>query len=320
MSLAIVAIPREDDFVWNISSEKVPHLTILSLGDDVSEADTQHIVDFVEYASSLMAPFGMDVDYRGELGEKEADVLFFNKEGWSFDRINNFRSSVLQDLAVKTAFRTVDQFPEWTPHLTLGYPETPAKKDTRDYPGIQWMTFDKIAVWTSNYEGPTFRLKAQHDEVIAMSFTQIGEEFIAHHGVKGMRWGVRRSKRALERERKRSEFESRRSEDSKRHTTNAKKHPSELSDKDLKDLHNRLNTEKNVRQLQAEGERSANRTLKDLNRTNSQLVALGLPSLAIVSKAAAKPVIALGAIVAGTIVARSALQFLPDGKLPVKVK
>jgi len=318
MSLTIVAIPRDDDYVWNISSEKVPHLTILALGDDVSEADTQHIVDFVEYASSLMAPFGMDVDYRGELGEKKADVLFFSKEArWSFERINNFRSSVLQDLAVKTAFRSIDQFPEWNPHLTLGYPETPAKKDTRDYPGTQWISFDRIAVWTSNYKGPTFRLKAEHDEVISMSFTQIGEEFIAHHGVKGMRWGVRRSKRALERERRRSEHESRRSEDSKRHAENAKKHPSQLSDKELKELHNRLNTEKNVRQLQAEGKRSADKVLKDLNRQNSQLVALGLPSLAIVGKAAAKPVIALGAIVAGTIVARSAIQFLPDGKLPI---
>jgi hypothetical protein len=145
----------------------------------------------------------------------------------------------------------------------------------------------------------------------------LGQEFLEHHGVKGMRWGVRRSKRALERERKRSEFESRRSEDSRRHTENAKKHPSQLSDKELKDLHNRLNTEKNVRQLQAEGKRSADKVLKDLNRTNSQLVAVGLPSLAIVAKSAAKPVIALGAIVAGTIVARSAIQFLPDGKLPI---
>jgi len=317
MSLAIVALPREDDYVWNVSSEKVPHLTILALGDDVSEADTQHIVDFVEYASSLLNPFGMDVDYRGELGEKQADVLFLNKSGWSFDRVNNFRNMILQDLAIKTAFRSIDQFPEWNPHLTLGYPETPAKKDTRDYPGITWMTFDRIAVWTSNYEGPTFRLKTEHDEVIAMSFTQIGEEFIAHHGVKGMRWGVRRSKRALERERKRSEFESRRSEDSRRHTENARKHPSQLSDKELKDLHNRLNTEKNVRQLQNEGKRSADKVLKDLNRTNSQLVAVGLPSLAIVAKSAAKPAIAIGAAVAGAIVARSAIQFLPDGKLPI---
>ena len=140
---------------------------------------------------------------------------------------------------------------------------------------------------------------------------------LEHEGYQ--RWSTAATVSAVRQERVKAklERERNRSEDSRRHAENSKKPLSQLSDKDLKDLHNRLNTEKNVRQLQAEGKRSAGKVIKDLNRSNSQLVALGLPSLAIVAKSAAKPALAVGAAVAGAIIARSAIQFLPDGKLPI---
>ena len=127
------------------------------------------------------------------------------------------------------------------------------------------------------------------DNAIAM--TAIGEEFIAHYGVKGQKWGVRRSKKALERER-------RRSEDSRRHSQNAKKPLSELSDKDLKDLHNRLTTEKNVRQLTGQGQSAVAKLFSRINKTNTALTTVGAPSLAVVNKAAAGALIAAGAAVA----------------------
>jgi 2'-5' RNA ligase len=196
-NLVIVAIPAEDDYVWKISSEKVPHMTICFLGD-VEGKPILKIAEFLQHAVNILelGPFGADVDYRGTLGPDEADVLFFRKD-WSLRRIAEFRSQLLKDTNIKTAYDSVEQYPEWQPHLTLGYPRTPAREDKRDYPGIHWVQFDRIALWYGDYEGPEFRL--QHPDYdlmeVAMSAeSATGLQFISHHGVKGMKWGVRKSR------------------------------------------------------------------------------------------------------------------------------
>ena len=66
---------------------------------------------------------------------------------------------------------------------------------------------------------------------------KFNDDFIAHFGVKGMKWGVRK-KRTLSP-----------SSDAQRHGANKKKHVSELSDGELQQLVNRLNMEQNARRL-----------------------------------------------------------------------
>ena len=196
MGLAIVAIPCEDDYVWKISSEKVPHCTLLFLGE-VEDKPVERISAFLGHAVGVQefGPFGLDVDYRGLLGDDKADVLFFKRDRYSFRDLEEFRGQLLMNNDIRDAYDSAEQFPEWRPHLTLGYPEKPAKPDNRDYPGIRWVQFDKIALWTGNYEGPWFRLQYNYDlaEVAMGAVADAGREFIAHYGVKGMRWGVRKS-------------------------------------------------------------------------------------------------------------------------------
>lgn len=188
-SYTIVAIPSESDYVWNISSEKVPHLTLLYFDshlDDVGRVEefVRHVVD------TSLNKFWLDVDRRGELGDKSADVLFFGKYGHK--RLEEFRRYLLQDPDIFKAYHAVEQYPQWTPHLTLGYPETPAKEDKRDYPGIRMVDFDRIALWTGDYEGVEFPLKdVGGPEAFEMSIAK-GEKFLEHYGVKGMKWGVLR--------------------------------------------------------------------------------------------------------------------------------
>jgi 2'-5' RNA ligase len=195
-SLVIVAIPTEDDYVNKISSEKVPHLTLLFLGEDVSQVkNLAKIMDFTKHAADTsLKRFSLQVDRRDVLGPDEADTLIFSKGKWSgFNEINDYRSYLLKDDNIRIAYESATQFPEWIPHITLGYPDTPANPDNRDYPGIPYVNFDKIAVWFGDYEGIEFPLRSYDWETdMAMSTSEIVDDILEHHGVKGMKWGVRR--------------------------------------------------------------------------------------------------------------------------------
>lgn len=219
-SMVIVAIPEEDDRVWKISSDKVPHLTLLFLGDADKVNNADSILQFVEHASERsLSRFYLPVDYRGELGVDNADVLFFKKGRYDFKAVRDFRNLLLKDSNVKTAYDSTSQFEfpehvgaaghEWIPHLTLGYPASPANEIPDDQSRIYDVCFDRIAVWMGDFEGPEFRLKDYWDEMdldvyadsppLAMAAlnherkAQSPSEILEHHGVKGMKWGVRRA-------------------------------------------------------------------------------------------------------------------------------
>src|ERR1044072_491435 len=130
-SLVVVAIPAEDDRVWKVSSEKVPHLTLLFLGDADKVSNFASIVEFVQHAAATsLRPTYLSLERRGELGEPKADVLFFKKNRYDFKAIRDFRNLLLKDGNIKTAYDSTAQFelPEelgaagqpWIPHLTLG--------------------------------------------------------------------------------------------------------------------------------------------------------------------------------------------------------
>ena len=191
MGVAIVAIPSDRSHVWELSSEKVPHLTLLFLGDQF-EYD-QGTVQYLEHATSNFEEFFLSVDRRGVLGEKSADVLFFNKS--AAEPVAEFRRWLLENTEIRKAYESSDQYPEWIPHLTMGFPETPAKPDKREYPepGILSVRFDRIALWVGDYEGVEFPLKPNSGLELAMTASR-GEHFLSHYGVKGMKWGVIRDR------------------------------------------------------------------------------------------------------------------------------
>lgn len=183
----IVAIPQEQDPVWKYSSEKIPHITLLYLGPQDGKIDPDRLAAYVKHvAETSLRPFGMSVERRGELGPNKADVLFFeqSKNNHSgYKQAKQARDYFLADTDVQKAYNSVDQYPEWTPHLTMGYPNQPAKKDDRDYPTYYYVEFDKIALWTSDFTGYEFLLNyPDHDleSQPAMAMTERVEAFLEH--------------------------------------------------------------------------------------------------------------------------------------------
>lgn len=203
-NLVIVAIPDEDDRVWKVSSEQVPHLTLLYLGDSDQVTNVDKIVEFVEHAATTtLKRFYLPVDRRDTLGADEADVLFFKKGRYDFKAIRDFRAALLQDNNIRTAYDSASQFEgPWEPHLTLGYPATPANPMPDGWEGRFYsVEFTKIAVWVDNFDGPEFLLSDYWDdeEALAMGVMSpnqariaMGAEALQHFGVKGMKWGVRK--------------------------------------------------------------------------------------------------------------------------------
>lgn len=210
-NLVIVAIPDENDRVWKVSSEQVPHLTIMYLGDAEQVAKLDQIVQFVEHAANTtLGRFYLPVDRRGELGEDPtlgpADVLFFKRNRFDFQAVRDFRIQLLKNDAIRTAYDSAQQFDgPWIPHLTLGYKNRPAKEmnGSDDYPFYD-VSFNKIAVWPDNYDGPSFDLKDFWDEYETLETMPTESDAIAmgdqaeaymleHYGTKGMKWGVRKA-------------------------------------------------------------------------------------------------------------------------------
>lgn len=197
-NLAIVAIPEDQDRVWKISSEKVPHLTLLFLGEAENNPNIQQIMLFVQHATALCehGPFYLDVERRGTLGDDEADVIFFNKRSYNLKWIKQFRHQLLQNDAIRTAYNSTEQYSEWLPHLTLGYPQTPAKNYDDFESRLYSVAFDRIAVWTGDYEGPDFQLEWPEYELEgeqAVAYSDAQKAALTHYGVKGMRWGQRKT-------------------------------------------------------------------------------------------------------------------------------
>lgn len=190
-SFTISAIPSQDSQVWDQSTEPIPHITLLYLSDTLG--NVEQATEYIRHAASTLFRFGLMVDRRGVLGPKNADVLFFAKD-YCTKKLEDFRTHLLANKDIRLAYHAEEQYPEWIPHLTLGYPDRPAKHI--EYP-IDWLSFDRIAFWTEEYDGPEFLLKDKQYAEMSMGDFEVlpdmtPEQALEHFGVKGMHWGQRR--------------------------------------------------------------------------------------------------------------------------------
>jgi hypothetical protein len=139
---ALIAMLPADEDVNAASSEDIAHMTTIWFGEPTDTFDLQSIAMDVKMYAREATPVTVPVNERGTLGDDEADVLFLE----ATESLLAFRDGLLDHPAIREAHDAAEQYLEWTPHVTLGYPEAPARAE---YSGEQ-ITFDRLAVWVGN--------------------------------------------------------------------------------------------------------------------------------------------------------------------------
>lgn len=89
----------------------------------------------------------------------------------------------------------------------------------------------------------------------------IGEDVLQHHGVKGMKWGIRRNRTQSSGTSRRK---SKQSDDHVRAKELKKKKLSQLSNAELKELNNRMNLESQYRNLKRQNVSAGQRFVRDV--------------------------------------------------------
>ena len=136
----IVALPAADDPVSAASSEADgAHCTLLFLGDTAAldgEALKTALEQFV--TEGQVGIITDKVNGSATLGAGNADVVLLDAAN-----LKAIYTGLLGMDELAQAFDSVEQYPTWIPHVTLGYPETPR---LADYTGDA-ITFDRLALW-----------------------------------------------------------------------------------------------------------------------------------------------------------------------------
>lgn len=144
----VVMLPADSDPVTAATSEDMAHMTTIWMGDtkDFTDYDEpQYMADEVAaYAAGLDGPIVVPVKERGMLGKEDADVVFLEPT----ESLLAARDGLLESSPwVKRAHDSVEQYPEWTPHVTLGYPEGVENGPAvGEYDGTE-ITFDRLGLW-----------------------------------------------------------------------------------------------------------------------------------------------------------------------------
>lgn len=145
----VVLVPAESDLITAASSEPA-HVTTIWFGD-LAEMQSRDTPEFPQidldtlhqevrnFASDLDGPVVVPVRERGTLGEDDADVVFLEPT----DSLLALRDGLLANEQIGSAYNAVEQFPEWTPHVTLGYPDRPARGEY----DADSVTFDRVSLW-----------------------------------------------------------------------------------------------------------------------------------------------------------------------------
>jgi len=143
-SALIVALPSEADPISTLSpgQDPDPHITLCWFGpaEDVDPGRMEDIRSFTQDIAGIVEPFDVEVSGTDTLGDDEAKVLMLNSE-----ELIALRDFLVSAVPIQSAMNQVEQYPQFTPHLTWSYdklPKSPPKSVAIDRLGL-WVGEDR---------------------------------------------------------------------------------------------------------------------------------------------------------------------------------
>lgn len=191
--LAIVALPRQTDLAWAVGTEE-KHATILFLGEDVSSDVTSLVEASVQELIRItnIRPFTETISSVASLGDGGARVWMIDSNAG----LRSVRDSLLRMPSIRALYDIIEQHPNYTPHVTIGFPRE-GQTFLSDFEETQArivkrVTFDRIALWRGENHDLVWRLPENTDDEAVAHAENMMHNFFEHHGIKGQRWGIRR--------------------------------------------------------------------------------------------------------------------------------
>lgn len=196
---AIMALPAPLEKIRLVGDED-KHATLLYFGETSTLPDgaKQVLTDAVKMAAGMLYPFREAVVDVTRLGTENPPALVAMLSG---DNLTQVRNLFMMNPEVKGYLDNTTQFSSFTPHMTLGYPDFVDEAVLRTLMRqVYGVGFDRLAVWW-NDERIEFPLQGPVSDTqdmvqsIKEFLEHYGEEdsdHLEHHGIKGMKWGVRR--------------------------------------------------------------------------------------------------------------------------------
>ena len=143
-STVIVALPAPGEDVYDFGPEQ-KHATLLYFGEIDDFTAGWLNAQIMKVVSDGLSPFTEPVLGMTTLGEDDPPATVLKMGPGTLESVRN---RLLEADEVREAWESIDQYPNFTPHVTLGYGEELSDDDRDDAPYVvKEITFDRLALW-----------------------------------------------------------------------------------------------------------------------------------------------------------------------------
>jgi hypothetical protein len=193
----IVALPRALDPVRLIGNED-KHATLLYFGPTASlpEDAKENLLETLAQASAMFMPFAEGTMGVERLGSDVPPALVAML---TQRKLGMIRKAIQVNPLVGKYLKNATQHAEYKPHVTLDYPDWGGEPAIRKLAQpLYEVGFDRLALWWNDERFEVPLGPERMEPMDSMKMAEQVDDFLAHYGIKGMRWGIRRSDRALD--------------------------------------------------------------------------------------------------------------------------
>lgn len=185
----IVAVPPVMDPV-RLVGQTDKHATLLFFGETATlpYGAKEALLQTLSLTAKMFTPFSEEVGSVSRLGGDDPPALVANLSGFM---LNKIRDTMLVDRRFAEYLKNATQHPQYTPHVTLDYPDYQGEAQLRELAkSLYKVRFDRLALWWGD-EQIEFSLGFDSGTMDVAAHAADVEKFFAHVGKKGMKWGVR---------------------------------------------------------------------------------------------------------------------------------